>query len=78
MIDITREYHANMQAVLGSKLSAEKKQAILNRLIAQLEVLCETDSKELSPTVAEVTQEEKTALRQILTTAVEEAQKLIS
>lgn len=78
MIDITREYHANLQAVLGSKLSAEKKQAILNRLIVQMEVLCEADSKELSRTAAEVTQEEKNALRQILTAAMEEVQKLAS
>lgn len=77
MIEIAKEFDANLNAIVRSKLSAEKKRTILSRLIEQMEVLCESDSEELSLTTTEVTEEEKAVLRGVLTAATKEIQNLV-
>lgn len=76
MIGMIEIYRLSLRAILRSDLCAERKQAILSRLIEQITTLYENSSYSLSQNVEDVTEEERAALCEVRKGATEEIQRL--
>lgn len=61
MIKIAQDYKANVQTIIQSDLSTQKKQGILKCISEQLTVLCDRHQ------VPDLTNQERAALREVYT-----------
>jgi len=59
MTKIAQDYQANVQTIIQSELSVQKKQHILETISEQLAVLCDQHQ------VPDLTDKERTALREV-------------